>query len=304
MGNSPPSSQHWKRWATALRQEYSVRPKPAIPCAASDCSSWPSARAEDSESSGKRVSRGVSDTLTAAARDWPSPMAGSPAQIGNSAAGDSDFSRKAMELAEGMLANWPTLQARDHFPDYVAAKKAEGHGMRNLNDEAADWRSPTDISKRGGSQPPAKRIAGDHTVNLEDQAEHWPPAQTWPAPAARDHKGSSEASTIRQDGKVRSDMLDYAAEQFFQPPSSLPPSFPDPAIAAGALCSTDSPNTNQPSARRKLNPIFVEALMRWPTGLSGFERQETALTRWGQLMPSYLSALCCAAPADQQDLFA
>jgi hypothetical protein len=32
---------------------------------------WPSARAEDSESAGKRVARGVSDTLTAAARDWP-----------------------------------------------------------------------------------------------------------------------------------------------------------------------------------------------------------------------------------------
>lgn len=36
---------------------------------------------------------------------------------------------------------WATPQARDHFPPHtaerIAAKKAEGHGMRNLNDEVA-----------------------------------------------------------------------------------------------------------------------------------------------------------------------
>jgi site-specific DNA-cytosine methylase len=66
-----------------------------------------------------------------------------------------------------------------------------------------------------------------------------------------------------------------------------PPSSPDQPIAGGAMSSTDGPNSNQPSVKRKLNPIFVEALMRWPTGLSGFERQETAWTRWWLLMPSF-----------------
>lgn len=36
------------------------------------------------------------------------------------------------------LAGWPTPTARDHFPahseEYIAAKKAQGHGMANLND--------------------------------------------------------------------------------------------------------------------------------------------------------------------------
>ena len=36
---------------------------------------------------------------------------------------------------------WATPQARDHFPshkpEYIAAKKAQGHGMRNLNDEVS-----------------------------------------------------------------------------------------------------------------------------------------------------------------------
>lgn len=43
------------------------------------------------------------------------------------------------------LAGWPTAQARDHFPahspEYIAAKKALGHGMANLNDlvQLAGW---------------------------------------------------------------------------------------------------------------------------------------------------------------------
>jgi hypothetical protein len=40
-GNSPPSSDHWKQWVTALRQESSARPKLAPPIGANDCSSWP-----------------------------------------------------------------------------------------------------------------------------------------------------------------------------------------------------------------------------------------------------------------------
>ena len=117
----------------------------------------------------------------------------------------------------------------------------------------------------------------------------------WAAPAAQNHKGSSEGSIMRSDGKSREDILSYQAEQFFRPPSS-----PAQPIAGGSMCSTDSPNSNQPSVKRKLNPIFVEALMRWPTGLSGFERQETAWIRWWLLMPSYLSALVSASDVTGQ----
>jgi hypothetical protein len=159
-----------------------------------------------------------------------------------------------------------------------------------LSMQADQWSGPrcNDPEKRG-------EIAADPRNGLPGQAENWP------GPATRDHKGSSEGSSegsvTRQDGKSRADMLDYAAEQFFRPPSS-----PAQPIAAGSMCSTDGPNTNQPSAKRKLNPIFVEALMRWPTGLSGFERPETAWTRWWLLMPTYLSALCSQTPKRQGTL--
>jgi hypothetical protein len=103
---------------------------------------------------------------------------------------------------------------------------------------------------------------------------------------------------FRQDGKSRESLLGFQAEQFFHPPSSL-----DRPIAGGSTSSTAGPNSNQPSVKRKLNPIFVEALMRWPTGLSGFERQETAWTRWWLLMPSFVSALCSQKDEAQGSLF-
>lgn len=49
------------------------------------------------------------------------------------------------------LASWPTPQTSDS-PEYIAAKKAQGHGMANLNDLAmlAGWQAPTAIDGRRG----------------------------------------------------------------------------------------------------------------------------------------------------------
>jgi len=52
------------------------------------------------------------------------------------------------------MAGWPTPMSRDHFPshtdEYIAEKKAQGHGMSNLNDVAmlAGWPNQT-----GGALP-------------------------------------------------------------------------------------------------------------------------------------------------------
>ncbi len=212
-------------------------------------------------------------------------MAGAAGTEAYNAAGNSDFSRKAMEQAEKLL-DWAAPCARDHFPphtpEYIASKKAEGHGMRNLTDEAASWSSPkaSDPEKAG---PNMRGSKGD--VPLPGQAVQWI------APMASDD-GQKVTSVAHQK------MLCNQAAAF------LPPSSPDLPIAGGSTSSTDSPNSNQPSVKRKLNPIFVEALMRWPTGLSGFERPAMALTLWQQRQLSFLSALYSASEAEEQmDLF-
>jgi hypothetical protein len=160
-----------------------------------------------------------------------------------------------------------------------------------LESQVANWSSPKASDPEKGG-PNMRGSKGD--VPLPGQAVNWA------GPAAQNHKGSSEGSIIRSDGKSREDILSYQAEQFFRPPSS-----PDRPIAGGSMSSTDSPNSNQPSAKRKLNPIFVEALMRWPTGLSGFERQEMVLIRWLHVQLSFLSALYSTPnePVKQLDMF-
>lgn len=99
-----PQSRDWKSGQiSAGPLEHNVRPLSE----AALLSGWATPRTEDSQCSGMRHSRGVADTLT----------------------------------AQSSLSGWATPQTRDHFPaytdEYIAAKKAQGHGMQNLNDQAA-----------------------------------------------------------------------------------------------------------------------------------------------------------------------
>lgn len=132
--------------------------------------------------------------------------------------------------------------------------------------------------------------------NLNDDAALWM-APNVPNGARSTAHAEMVGKTMYHDGKKVQMGLESQAERFH------PPSSPDhPTIAGGSMSSTAGPNSNQPSVKRKLNPIFVEALMRWPTGLSGFERQEMAWTRWWQLMPTFLSMLVSPQIEAEQQL--
>jgi hypothetical protein len=69
--------------------------------------------------------------------------------------------------------SWPTCQSRDHFPahtpEYIAAKKAQGHGMQNLNDsvQLASWPTTTtgdaksrDYQRSGATGAPTLTLNG------------------------------------------------------------------------------------------------------------------------------------------------
>ncbi len=255
----PSQSRLWSDWAAALRSEYSARPKPEIRCGVSDCSFWPTA------------------TVSSQAQTADDPT---PRQTGG-----TTLAGAAIAAMDSM---WPGPTGRDYHAQ-GASRNPDASANSLASFAQQNWAGPkaSDPEKAG---PNMRGSKGD--VPLPAQA------MNWAGPAAQNHKGSSEGSIIRQDGKSRADILSYQAEQFFHPPSS-----PDhPTIAAGSTSSTDSPNSNQLSVKRKLNPIFVEALMRWPTGLSGFERQEMAWTRWWQLMPTFLSMLVSPQIEAEQQL--
>lgn len=243
-GNSPSLSRHWSDWAAALRSEYSARPKPAIRCAGSDSSSWPSARTSDTNGAGLHGDGGMD--LRTAASEWMAPV--------------SD--------------------------DTGTRTKRYGQGGMALSMQATVWAGPkaSDPEKAG---PNMRGSKGD--IPLPAQA------MRWPGPRVSAANGYGNAERGLDGGNCR--LEDTAA--LFHPPSSPA----QPIIAAGSMSSTDTPNSNQPSVKRKLNPIFVEALMRWPTGLSGFVRPEMALIQWQQQQLSFVSMLCSQPEQAQMEMF-
>lgn len=159
------SSRHWKQWATALRQEYSARQKWEQATGASDCSSWPTAR----------VSRGAytrdngdpakeCPSLEGLAEQWETPSVavteGSRLTRGGKRSNEMLLTGQAMAVSEAK--DWATPCARDHFPphtaEYIAGKKAQGHGMRNLVDEATAWPTPAARATKGAN-------SADHLEN-------------------------------------------------------------------------------------------------------------------------------------------
>lgn len=136
-----------------------------------------------------------------------------------------------------------------------------------------------------------RTLTRDNGTKVQLGLEHQ--AQTWATPTARMHKGGGEAVT-RADGKSRLDMLDWQAEAWSTPRASdgekggpnmrgSKGDQPLPAQAAHfqplppAPATPDGP-TSSPQ-RRRLNPLFVEWLMGWPEGLSGFDTAATASCR-------------------------
>lgn len=124
-------------------------------------------------------------------------------------------------------------------------------------------------------------------------------AQNWATVTVRNYKGSSPKSITRKDGKSRMDLLDYQAEQgfFIQ--------YPNQTIQNGETSLNQIHNTGQQSVKRKLNPFFTEALMRWPIGLSAFDTAEMELTPWLEHMRTYVLTLCNSAAQQsmQESLF-
>lgn len=203
--------------------------------------------------------QGGNDLQTAADK-WPTPMAATPAQNGNSAAGNNDFTRRAEDLAgqmwktpnvpnggrtlrpgispagmtpdgvkrqvdlENQVRMWETLRGSDG--EKGGPNMSFGASGTPLPAQAANWTTPQahDVTARGIGQVPNSK-AGNACLARD--------AMNLPTATTRDHKGSSANSLTRKDGKSRLDKLDkldFAAEQGFSRPvlatcpHGLPPS--------------------------------------------------------------------------------
>jgi hypothetical protein len=139
-------------WTTPQAHDVTARGSGQQPCSkagnaclARDASMWPTARAEDAESSGMRHSRGVADTLTAATGLWATPRtitgggesAERKRELGRDESGGGDL--------QAQTSAWPTPCANDH-----KGSAADGQRRGQL-DEAAEqlWQTPQTMG--GGS---------------------------------------------------------------------------------------------------------------------------------------------------------
>jgi hypothetical protein len=153
-----------------------------------------------------------------------------------------------------------------HTPEYVAAKKAQGHGMQNLNDYAAMtlWPTPTSLTpaRNGNSEAgnSAELVAiREHclwrTPRSSDGEKGGPnqafgaggqplPSQAasmWATPSARDYRSpnSAESQDRRNADSARGQQL------------------PNQVAHDGLPAPTEKPAGS-------LNPMFVSWLMGYP----------------------------------------
>ena len=122
----------------------------------------------------------------------------------------------------------------------------------------------TDESRRG-AQIPEKRLAGNHTVNIADQA------LGWPTPKAS--AGNKPSAGKRRDG----------ATTLCNTPVN--------GLLGRQVLKTGTAGSDSSGVRRTLNPLFVETLTGWPAGWTGFGSAATAWSRWLPRMRGELSRL-------------
>ncbi len=200
---------------------------------------------------------------------WPSATVGDSRNAANSTAGRN---RPASAFANAdtlvdAVRKWPTPDAGLHndgeepatFLDRQArlrAKGINGNGMGfPLAMAVKVWSTPkASDGEKGG--PNMRGSKGNQP--LPAQAAHWPTPLT-----ADDGRKVTARSAQPQHCKV--------AEAWPDPHSR-----PDQPTRAGGRSSPE---------RRRLNPLFVEWLMGWPEGLSGFDTAATASCRSPQPSP-------------------
>lgn len=299
------SFHHWRRWAIGLRREYSARPKSVPVIDASDSSSWPTANTRDSESTARHTtSTGVmhpGTTLTDAIRQWQTPATDSFRSRGGdrkdeqgldqqartwptprSISGGPESGERKQQLGrtesgggdlQAAAETWATPQARDHetphSKSYVAALKAQGHGMRNLNDEAVHW--PTPISRDH------KSIYANQVTMEKNSRPLSEAVSRWRTPNTVDANGGTRLGEGQEQ-------LTFQASRF---------SRQGPETLDGPLSSSE---------RRTLNPRFVEWLMGWPIGWTSFVPVAMASSRWLRRMHGALSTLLSAPSGDPEQI--
>jgi hypothetical protein len=119
-------------------------PTPAANTYGEDLDKEMARRARLKEKHGNGNGAGMTIALAAQMAGWPTPMAGTPAQNGNNAAGNNDSSRKTVALA-----GWPTPAQTDHKGGYEGGRIRDGKLSTDRLDVTAQIAGPARLTATG-----------------------------------------------------------------------------------------------------------------------------------------------------------
>jgi len=276
---------------------------------------------------------GNAPNLATTIAHWPTPMAGTPAQNGNSMAGNSGFSRKAETLAADL---WMT--PRTVAGEYTRDRGQKGAERPTLEGQGAMWTTPsaTDGTRGGtgiteamsGSSltqkvnqwPTPKGLTGGPNSKREERGAGGPDLQemagAWPTPASRDHKGENSPDHLTNGtGRLHLDQLPNAVAFLFSRPAPETEahgrlSWPQTLIvrhllrAAMSLPPRSISRPHSPPTRRKpLNPHYAayreaRAWERWSAKRLHWwtkRRLSPAFVTWLMGWPSGHALCACSA---------
>ena len=223
-------------------------------------------------------------------------MAGTPAQNGNSAAGNSDFTRKV----DALLSTWGT--PRVSVGKYTRDRGAKGAERLTLEGQASTWQTPV-------ADDMVDRAKGKWNSRGEPKLSGQ--AANWPTPAAaQDTKGAQASAEAAMDREARGKQLALADRALMFTRPDLPTwdgglTYLSHRQTSRRLLRSATSHLSPGKLRqwlkrgwwrkRRLNPLFVEWLMAWPSGHALCACSATAFTLWQQDMRGALSALPTAS---------
>lgn len=197
--------------------------------------------------------------------------------------------------SEASWRSWATGLRRDCLQRQKLVRRTNASGC-------LFWPTP---NVAGGGNPPGILIRkGNHFVRpsgkkahlgLDQAAKMWPPRSQWPqgshrsqwpTPAARDAKGANSREHVEVNGTGRRHMDQLANFAVHSRPAR--------EITRDGCDASQTPRT--------LNPLFVEALMGWPTGWTGFGSVATAWSHWLQHMRFEFCLLGLSPVTESQDV--
>lgn len=131
--------------------------------------------------------------------------------------GQSLWKPRARVLAsyEIVFGLWPACQARDYFPphtpEYIAEKRAQGHGMSNLNDMIANfalWPANRASPNENRNTRSAPSHGSRHGLTVAGLVQDTIRLATWPTCAARDWKnGKASQETMDRNSRPLNEMV-------------------------------------------------------------------------------------------------